>query len=106
MRQAADSSPANFDHLSDGAPVGSCRLGGAGTGLSLGPASLNTKWPVIVADLLSVAIEPAQEAINSALTASVGTRNPIEAASAIVAASLALCPDSRCGSPIRCLPGV
>lgn len=67
-----------------------------GRGSSLGPASLNGDWPMIFSDLLSVAIdEPAQEAINSALTASVGTRNPIEAASASAAASLELRPDSR-----------
>ncbi|WP_425964238.1 DUF1403 family protein [Rhizobium nepotum] len=51
---------------------------------------------MIFADLLSVTIdEPAQQAIDSALAASVGTRNPIEAASATVATSLALRPDSR-----------
>jgi len=67
-----------------------------GRGSSLGPASLNGDWPMIFSDLLSVAIdEPAQEAINSSLTASVGTRNPIEAASASAAASLELRPDSR-----------
>ncbi|MCQ4634558.1 DUF1403 family protein [Shinella sp. CPCC 100929] len=63
---------------------------------SLGPASLNGEWPVIFAEFLSVMIdEPAQEAINAALTASVGTRNPIEAASTTAAASLHLRPDSR-----------
>ncbi|MGO7028688.1 DUF1403 family protein [Rhizobium johnstonii] len=67
-----------------------------GRGSSLGPASLNAEWPVIFADLLSVTIdEPALQAINSALTASVGTRNPIEAASAAAAVSLKLRPDSR-----------
>lgn len=65
-------------------------------GPSLGPASLNAEWPVIFADLLSVTIdEPAQQAISTALTASVGTRNPIEAASAAAAASLQLRPDGR-----------
>ncbi|WP_236761929.1 DUF1403 family protein [Agrobacterium tumefaciens] len=67
-----------------------------GRGSSLGPASLNGEWPVIFTDLLSVTIdEPAQQVIDSALAASVGTRNPIEAASATVATSLALRPDSR-----------
>jgi len=67
-----------------------------GRGSSLGPVSLNAEWLVIFADLLSLTIDaPAQEAIDNALAASVGTRNPIEAASATVATSLTLRPDSR-----------
>lgn len=63
---------------------------------SMGPASVNSEWPVIFTELLSVTIDdPAQEAINTALMAGAAVWNPIEAASTTVAASLRLRPDSR-----------
>jgi hypothetical protein len=66
------------------------------SGSSLGPASLNADWPVTLAELLSVAMdEAAQEAIDAALAAGVGRRNPVEAAASVAANSFRLRPDSR-----------
>lgn len=65
-------------------------------GSSLGPSSLNADWLVVLGELLSVVIDqPAQEAIEAALAAGAGRRNPIEGAASTAATSLKLRSDSR-----------
>lgn len=65
-------------------------------GSSLGPSSLNADWPVVLGELLSVVTDQAaQEAIEAALAAGVGRRNPIEGAASTAATSLKLRSDSR-----------
>lgn len=82
----------------DPGPAGSLLLAwrALAAGSALGPPSLNADWPVTLGNLLSLTIdEAAQEAIDTAIAAGVGRRNPIEAAASVAANSLRLRPDSR-----------